>query len=216
MPERAWNTGVSYQYEFKAFGNLATFLTDYFITWFDNQVVADFENPRLLQFYNLKGKSVSHTFQTDLKVTPIERFDIRFAIKVDNPKTTYGSDYLRRPYISNSRAILNLAYATWYDKWKFDFTTQYFGERRLPNTSINPQEFQRADFTPAFVLFNSQVTKKFKYWEMYLGAENMFGYKQNNPIIDPQNPFGNIFDASMIWGPIFGGRFYTGIRLTLK
>jgi outer membrane receptor for ferrienterochelin and colicins len=52
--------------------------------------------------------------------------------------------------------------------------------------------------------------------EIYLGAENILNYKQPNPIIDADNPFGDTFDASMVWGPIFGRKVYGGIRYRIS
>ena len=46
--------------------------------------------------------------------------------------------------------------------------------------------------------------------------ENVLNYRQENPIIDADNPFGTEFDASMVWGPIFGRNIYAGFRWTLK
>jgi hypothetical protein len=70
--------------------------------------------------------------------------------------------------------------------------------------------------SPNYFTFNAQITKKFKYIDIYIGAENFTNYKQHNPIIDAENPFGDKFDASMIWGPITGIMGYAGLRLTLK
>jgi hypothetical protein len=54
-----------------------------------------------------------------------------------------------------------------------------------------------------------------KKFDMYVGVENILDFKQSNPIIDAQNPFGksNYFDASMVWGPVFGRMIYSGLRL---
>ena len=51
---------------------------------------------------------------------------------------------------------------------------------------------------------------------MYLGGENITNYRQQNPIIDSQNPFGSTFDATRVWGPIIGTNVYLGIRLELE
>ena len=47
---------------------------------------------------------------------------------------------------------------------------------------------------------------------MYLGGENLANFKQENPIVDAQNPFGPDFDASLIYAPIFGRMAYIGMR----
>ena len=46
-------------------------------------------------------------------------------------------------------------------------------------------------------------------------AENIANYTQLNPIIDAGNPFGDDFDASLIWGPVMGRTIYLGIRYSL-
>jgi outer membrane receptor for ferrienterochelin and colicins len=63
---------------------------------------------------------------------------------------------------------------------------------------------------------NAQITKRFRIWELYVGAENLGNYTQKNPIIEAENPFGEHFDASMIWGPIQERKFYLGVRLTIE
>jgi hypothetical protein len=63
---------------------------------------------------------------------------------------------------------------------------------------------------------NAQITRNFRKWNIYAGAENLANFKQHNPIIDAQNPFGEYFDSSLIWGPVHGRKFYAGIRFMLN
>ena len=51
---------------------------------------------------------------------------------------------------------------------------------------------------------------------VYVGAENLFNYKQPNPIIDASNPRGDNFDGSMVWGPVHGRKIYAGIRFNIS
>jgi hypothetical protein len=46
---------------------------------------------------------------------------------------------------------------------------------------------------------------------LYAGGENLTSYTQKNPIIDVQNPFGNYFDAGMIFAPIMPTNIYFGL-----
>ena len=63
---------------------------------------------------------------------------------------------------------------------------------------------------------NFQVTKVFsKKFEIYFGGENITNVRQNNPIINAENPFDDYFDSTMIYGPIFGSMYYTGLRLKI-
>ena len=64
---------------------------------------------------------------------------------------------------------------------------------------------------------NLQVTKVFtKQFEIYVGAENALGYKQDNPILASDDPFGPYFDSTIIHGPIQGATVYTGLRFKIK
>jgi len=42
------------------------------------------------------------------------------------------------------------------------------------------------------------------------------GFRQPDPIIDSENPFGNNFDAGLVWGPVAGRLIYAGFRYKIK
>lgn len=216
-PEVAWNYGVSLTHNFKIGKGNASFVTDYYRTDFQNQVVADLDaSPQQLLFYNLKGHSYSNSFQSEFIYEPAKHLEFRVAYKYQDVKTTYGNQLLTRPLVSRDRILLNAAYATRFDKWKYDATLKWFGQQRLPNTQSNPEPLRMISYSKPYYTFNAQITRAFKKWETYVGVENLFDYVQTNQIIDRENPFGNNFDASMIWGPVMGRVIYGGIRVTIK
>ena len=59
---------------------------------------------------------------------------------------------------------------------------------------------------------SAQLTRRFNWWEVYVGGENLTNYKQPNAIISADQPFDSEFDASMIWGPVMGVNVYAGLR----
>jgi len=73
----------------------------------------------------------------------------------------------------------------------------------------------KKEWSPAYPLYFGQITKKTKRLDVYAGCENILNYKQKNPILDANNPFGPDFDASRIWGPLMGRKIYAGIRLRI-
>ena len=94
---------------------------------------------------------------------------------------------------------------------------QWLGEQRIPSTNNNAEANRRPLMSPQFVLFNGQITHNLnKRLALYIGVENALNYRQENPIIAADNPFGNEFDASMIWGPVFGRIIYGGLRWKLE
>ena len=68
----------------------------------------------------------------------------------------------------------------------------------------------------SFQQLSAQVTRYFRRWSVYIGGENLTNFKQKNPIIDASNPWGENFDATMVWGPMHGAKAYIGLRLTSK
>ena len=104
------------------------------------------------------------------------------------------------------------------DKWKFDATLQWNGPRRIPylREGYVHASYQNmpTDLSPGFYNLNAQVSRAFRTgWEIYLGGENLTGFRQQNPIVAPNDPFGPGFDAgSQVWGPITGQMVYAGFR----
>jgi outer membrane receptor for ferrienterochelin and colicins len=216
-PEIAWNYGVSANQQFKLFGNEAFINVDFFRTDFENQIVVDLDqNTNQVVFYNLKGESYSHSLQTDFGFTPFKSFDVKLAYKWYDVKTTYNYELLDKPYVPKHRVMLNMAYSTYRDIWKFDFTTNWFGQSRLPSAALNPVEYQLPQKSKDYFLMQAQITKKFRKFDVYVGCENILNYTQRNPILSAADPNGQYFDASMIYAPIEGRIVYFGLRMEIK
>lgn len=39
---------------------------------------------------------------------------------------------------------------------------------------------------------------------------------QEDPVLASDDPFGPYFDASLIWGPVFGRKIYAGLRFRIN
>ena len=218
-PDKAWNYGISFTQDFSLNYRPGTFSMDYYYTHFENQVVADYDhNVHEVTFFGLDGKSFSHSWQMQLDYQPVRRFDVRLAYRWLNVQTDYLSGRLNRPLIPKKRAFVNLAYET-KSKWKFDLTGQWIGEQRVPNTSTNPSDYQLPNFSDPYFQVASQITKDFgKHWSAYVGVENLTNFKLNSPILAANDLYVNypFFDASMVWGPVFGRMWYSGFRYRIQ
>lgn len=220
-PEIAWNYGISLQQEFKFLNKKSTFLVDFFRTDFTNQVLADLDfSTHKLLFYNLDGKSFANSFQTQWDFQAIKNFDVRLAYKYYDVQADYISGRREVPFMAKHRAFVNLAYSTPKTEknsfWAFDTTLNWVGKQRLPNTASNPEVFQMPQYSTPYFTWNAQISKNFnKKIRAYVGVENLTNKIQNNAIIDAKNPFGNYFDASIIYAPIMPRNFYIGLDLDL-
>jgi outer membrane receptor for ferrienterochelin and colicin len=215
--EIAWNYGISVNQQFKMFSNDAFINVDFFRTDFQNQLIVDLDqHVNKIVFYNLNGRSYSHSLQVDAGFEPLKEFAIKVAYKWYDVKTTYNYELLDKPYVPKHRVMLNVAYSTYMEIWKFDITGNWFGRGRIPSTVLSPVEYQLPKYSKEYFLLQAQVTKKFRKFELYLGCENALNYTQKNPIVAAEDPFGPNFDASMIYAPIEGRIIYAGLRLEIK
>jgi len=220
-PEIAWNYGISINQDFKLNYSEGSITLDFYRTDFQNQVIVDLDkNPQQVSFYNLQGKSYSNSAQAEVEYSPIKRLDARMAYRFYDVQMTYHDELLQRPLISKHRAFVNLAYAT-RNNWKLDFTANWNGPKRIPNTSSNPEDYRFDSYSPSFFILNSQLSKSFgkpdKQWlDVYVGMENIGDFRQQNAIIASDTPFSPYFDSSLIWGPITGRMMYVGVRWKIK
>lgn len=219
--EVAWNYGMSLTQEFKLFYKDGSITADFYRTEFQKQIVVDLDaSPQQLKLYNLTGQSFANSAQLEIQYELIDRLDLRMAYRYYDVKTDYTSGLLQKPLLSQNRAFVNLAYET-KSSWKFDITTNWNGQKRIPNTSTNPSEYKMEQFSTDFITVNAQISKSFgslkkHWWDVYVGVENLTDFRQQDLIIAANNPYGPYFDASLIWGPIIGRMTYAGFRYKLK
>ena len=216
-PEKAWNYGLSFRQGFTLFENLGDVTVDFYRTQFEDQVVVDWEQASHIRFYNLDGSSYANSFQLEIDYVPFRNTALRLAYKNYQVKTTYGTQTLQKPLQPKQRFFANFEYRLENEEkgsqWKADWTYHYVGEQRLPSNSRDGVEF----LSKSYGLLNMQITRVFSTrFEVYLGGENLGNYKQLNPIVGSENPFGTTFDTSLVYAPIFGKMFYAGLRFKLN
>lgn len=217
-PEIAWNYGVSLLQKFKLFSKPADFGVDFYRTDFTNQIVVDVDaSPQAVYFYNLDGQSFANSLQVDFNYEPFPRFLWRLSYKYFDVQQNNSLGLVQRVLQPKNRWFTNLEYQLNTKNpdrvWKFDTTFNWLSTQRLPDTSSNPLAFQAVANAPSFATLNAQITKVFsKKFEIYVGGENIGNYQQANAIIGAAEPFGQFFDSSMIYGPVFGAMYYAGLR----
>ena len=198
----------------------ATISFDYFRTQLYNTVLADQEFGGDLfdriQIYNTDGKSFSDTYQVDFQWTPVKGLDLFATYRYTNAKVSVLRDgvshLIERPLTSRYKTLLNVQYATPYRRWVFDVTAQYNGPMRRPSLD---GDITRTDLSPAYPMFYAQVSHKIRDVEVYVGCENILDYMQDDPILNPNDPFSPAFNSSSVWGPLMGRKFYIGLRYNL-
>ena len=212
--ESAWNYGASAHFTIPVFNKSLSLMMEWYYTDFQKQVVANLENPRQVTFSNLDGRSYAQNAQVEVSYPFFRGFTLTSAFRWTDAKTTYDGVLREKPLTNRYKGLITASYQTRLKKWQFDVTSQFNGKGRMPDPG--PDALWASTF-PSYVSLNAQITKYFRTWSIYVGGENLTGYKQKNPIIDAANPWGedSRFDASMVWGPMHGAKFYVGVRWSL-
>lgn len=214
--EKAINYGVNLSRCFVIAGRKMTLSGEFYRTSFSDQVIIDMDQSTSdIYIYNLDGQAYSNSFQVEMLWEPIKNLDLVLAYRWNDVRVTQQEDLVRKPLVNRYKGLVNLSYATNMRKWQFDFTTQLNGDARLPDTQMNPEQYQRPDISPVYTIVHAQVSRFFRKWSVYAGVENLTDFVQKNPIIAADDPFGNYFDSSMVWGPILGRKLYAGVRVSL-
>ncbi len=214
--EEAWNYGASLTYKFFLNFREGSISLDYYRTDFTHQVVADLENTRQFQFYNLQGKSFANALQAEVSYEPVKRFEVKLAYKFEQNKTAYKDGLKIYPLRPQHRGLISLQYITRNEHWRFNTSLNWFSKTRIPSTLVNDATNRRSTQSKDWFQLNAQVSFKWKQWEVYVGGENLINFIQKNPIIAGDQPFSNQFDASLVWGPLRGAMAFAGFRFVVK
>jgi len=215
--EEAWNYGLNLTQIADIWGRELNINIEFYRTDFEHQVIIDRDqNIRQVNIYNLDGKSYSNSAQIEIVYELIPRLDMVAAFRYSDVKMTTNGKLEREPFVNRYKGLLNLSYKTNLEKWQFDFTTVLNGDARIPTTVGNPDVYRRPELSPVYTIINGQVAKNFKKWKIYLGVENLTDFTQSDPIIAADDPFGEYFDSSMVWGPIMGRKIYAGINIIIN
>ena len=227
--EDAWTFGGNITYYLPFGATSSTYISfDYFRTQFAQQMVVDYGRTQI-DFYALDGGTAfTDNYQVDFSVDPVERFNITMTFRYTNAMQQYkGSQApVEKPMTSRFKGVLNLQYATNLNKWIFDFTASLNGSCRVYDfmedlKDENGNLLYKNGRTPVYPMLYAQVTRRFKGWDVYVGAENLTNFTQKDVILGTKGEDGLVnprlasFDASCIWGPLMGIKAHVGFRFTL-
>ena len=215
-PEKAVNFGFNFlqaiyteNFEFQV-------IIDFYKTKFTNQIYPDYEtNNNIIIIDNFENESFSKSFQSELGIEILKKVGIKIAYNyLDVYKNMNGHKH-RLPFISKHHLLNTYSYRPPESDWNFDVNIHWFGRKKLQNTEQNPIQYQRPNYSSPYSMVNMQITREFSNYDIYLGCENLFDFKQENPIIAADDPFSEFFNVSNIWGPTRGREIYLGLRATL-
>lgn len=215
--EEAWNYGISAGLNIPLFSRTLKLNAEYYYTDFEAQAVVDYDtDSRLIHIGNLNGKSYSHTVQIDATYPLLRGMTVTAAWRFNDVKTTYGGTLREKPLTSRYKGLLTASYKTPLGLWQFDATLQLNGGGRLPEPyalSDGTMSWNRRFH--AYEQLSAQVTRWFRHWAVYIGGENLTGFKQRHPIVAADRPWSDDFEPTLVWGPVEGAMVYAGVRINI-
>ena len=210
--EQAWNSGISSSFYIPLFGKTLKFNAEYYHTHFRQQAVVDYDSsPTEIRITNLDGKSYSNTLQLDATYPIVKGLELTAAWRWNDVKCTYGGELMEKPLTSRYKGLITASYKTPLGIWQFDATLQLNGGGRMPTPVDGLWESRFRSYEQV----SAQITRWFRHFSVYIGGENLTGFRQKQPIINATDPWSSTFDPTMVWGPVHGAMFYAGIRVNI-
>lgn len=232
-PEQSYNINLHWQQHIHT--DPAHILLDAsaFHTNFSNKIIPDYlTNDNQVIYRNLVGRAVSQGLSLNASVEWRFTLTMNLGITYLDAFQEQTSNNLKEklPIIQTPRYS-----ATWAVSYQWqapaisvDLTGNYTSSMFMPVLENDP----RPAMSPAFSLWNLQVTKKWGSTQLYAGTKNLFNYLPRFPIMRPSDPFdknvnsnfgnallnpaGLSFDPNYNYAPMQGRRFFVGLRFSLR
>lgn len=213
--EKALNAGLSASWSKTLFDREFSLTAEYYYTRFSHCLTVDLDrDPHGAWLSTANRGSRGHTVQIEATGQIIESMTLTAAWRLNDVKVDFGDGVFRdRPLTSRSKWLFSWSYEPMMGLWQFDATLAVNGPGRMPTPALG------SDGSPlwnerysGFAQLNLQITRNFRHWAVYVGGENITGYRQKDPIISASNPWSADFDATMIHAPLHGAMVYVGFR----
>ena len=249
--EQSLNTGLSTVFYIPIGKKELQLSGEYYYTVFADGVIADMDRSlHGVTLYNMHdvedSEYFSHNWQVEASMEILRGWTMTAAFRYTDVKQTsfnskMGEYQLRdKPLQNKFKGIITTSYQTPLKTWQFDLTAQFNGEGRMPDGFVIPEGSKQYHTLANGQVYHKwypqllgQITKYFRTWSIYLGAENMTNFTQDSPIVGERvsgdkairqeargggfvNPHSANYDASMIWAPIHGWKLYLGFRWALE
>ncbi len=154
-------------------------------------LVIDYDsNHTQIRITNLDGKSYSNTLQVDATYPIVTGLELTAAWRLNDVKCTYGGELMEKPLTSRYKGLLTASYKTPLGLWQFDATLQLNGGGRMPTPRASGDGTTTWDSRfHAYEQVSAQITRWFRHFSIYIGGENLTGFRQKQTIINAADPW---------------------------
>lgn len=215
--ETAMNYGGGISGFFSLFNRTLNYNADYYYTRFSHQLLVDLDtDPHAVIIRDSQNnRNRSHALQIEITYPVIDDLSLTVAYRLTDVRVDYGNGkgLVTKPLTSRNKGLFSLSWTPNMGLWQTDVTLALNGSGRMPTPYVRTDgSLSWPETYGMFPQLNAQITRNFRHWAIYIGGENLTGFRQKNPIVDAANPWGSNFDATMVYGPIHGPMAYIGFR----
>ena len=214
--EVAMNYGGGVTGEVRLWERPFNYSAEFYYTRFSHQMLVDLEtDPHAAIIKDSAGRpNYSRTLQVELSYPVIDDLTLTAAYRYTDVKVDYGNGLIAKPLTSKHKGLFTLNWAPMMGLWQLDISLAVNGGGRMPKPYVlEDGSMSWPERYKTFPQLNAQLTRNFRHWSVYIGGENLTGYRQKVPIVDAANPWGGNFDATMVYAPIHGPMAYIGFRV---
>ena len=181
-----------------------------------------------------RPRSFSHVMQVDAQYEFFPGFDVTAAYRHNIVRCSYGFPEflgegwdlsLREPILTpRFKALLSLCYQTPLKLWQFDATLSVNGPGRVPDGTYasyygsgahTPGTLRSDDTFPAMENLSVQITRRFRYCDVYIGGDNLTNRMQKDAVFHADHPWTAAFEPTLVYGSPAGYMLYAGVRFKL-
>ena len=193
---------------------------DFYHTYFAKQNIQDIESTagKIINSYFEDASRINFALiQNQFQLTPNVGFKLAYKYTDAKYKLNAASALISRLYLPKHRGLFTLDLNSNESTWIGNFTLQWVGGQRLLDISNYPtkESMGHANQSPSYMLANFHVAHSFGKWEIYTGSENITNYVQDYQIVSRFSVGSKYFDATRLYAPNMGMRWYAGIKFTI-
>ena len=208
-PERSWTVTGGLQQVLALGDDALTIELDAFHTRFTNKIQPDYNtDPTLIVYANLQGhattRGLSATLSAPQGALPL---GVRLGGTWQRVETVVEGQARPLEFAPVFKGEFTLSRESERRGWTLDWTGRLVGPMQLP-------EFPgKASRSPWYTEQSLQVTQRLAPNTFFIGAiRNLANYRQRDPIIGADDPFGPDFDTYHVYGPVQGRRVMIGVQ----
>lgn len=211
-PERSMTLTAGLQQVLAVGDEALTLEADAFLTRFSNKISPDYDtHPDRIIYRNLRGHAVTRGTSVSLSLPqgPLP-IGLQIGGTWQRVETREGGVTRALEFAPVFKGEFTISHEREGPGLTLDWSGRVVGPMALPHIDGKP------DRSPWYTEQTLQATQRLGANSfLILGIRNLFNFRQVDPLLAPEDPFGPDFDSIRVYGPVQGRRILAGLQHNL-